>query len=59
MTDQEKIAKAALVIAIHNQNVDDDEGDKYLSDKQLAFEAVESIIVYGDDSQARRDGFLS
>ena len=44
MTDTEKLEKIARIVAIQMDNQNDEEGDKYLSDSDLAMEAIENVL---------------
>lgn len=44
MTDTEKLAKIARIIAIQTEHNNDDDGDKYLSQYEYAMEAIEAVI---------------
>jgi hypothetical protein len=44
MTDREKLDAIRHIVNVNVLNVDDDKGDKYLSDKSYAMEAIEHIL---------------
>lgn len=58
MTDSEKVKLVAEIMTTHGQNRDDEDGDKFLADVELAYEAMESVILDDDPRPARRDGFI-
>ena len=44
MTDAEMLAAIRHIVEVNTLNVDADEGDKYLSDKSYAMEAIDAIL---------------
>ena len=44
MTDTEKLEKIARIVAIQADNMNDDDGDKYLSQSDYAMEAIENVL---------------
>jgi hypothetical protein len=58
MTETEILTAIRTILVVHITHADDEEGDKYLSDPNLAIEALYKVAINGDDSQAKRDGFL-
>ena len=44
MTDAQMLDAIRHVVKIHEFNVEDEEGDKYLSDKAYAMEAIDAIL---------------
>jgi hypothetical protein len=53
LTDTEKIAKIARIVAIQTDNQNDEDGDRYLADAYLAMEAIE-LVISGQASGALR-----
>lgn len=45
MTDTEKLAKIARIIAIQTDNQNGDDGDRNLADAYIAMEAIELVIA--------------
>ena len=54
MTDTEKLAKIARIIAIQTEHNNDDDGDKYLSQYEYAVEAIEAVIGGYDNGLLRQ-----
>ena len=44
MTDAEMLDAIRHIVEVNTLNVDADEGDKYLSDKSYAMEAIDAIL---------------
>jgi hypothetical protein len=44
MTDKEMLAAIRHVMAVREFHMEDDEGDKYLSDTSYAMEAIDAIL---------------
>ena len=45
MTDTEKLEKIARIVAIHTDNMnDEEEGERHLADPVLAMEAIENVL---------------
>jgi len=43
MTETEILTAIKTIIVVHETHVNDEEGDKYLSDPNLAMEAISSV----------------
>lgn len=57
--DDRLILKAIkTILVIHEVHVNDDDGDKFLSDPNLAIQAIDQV-AYGYFYQAVKDGFLT
>jgi len=59
-TDSEALTLVRKVLAVHQANVDDDDGDKFLSDPNLAIEAIEHAAYSEPDDLTwlRRNGYI-
>jgi hypothetical protein len=44
MTDKEMLAAIRHIVDVNTFNIDDDEGEKYLSDRSYAMEAIDAIL---------------
>jgi hypothetical protein len=44
MTDQEMLAAIRHIVNVNTFNIDDDDGEKYLSDRSYAMEAIDAIL---------------
>lgn len=44
LSDSEKIAAIAHIVAVHEREREDEEGDKYLSDPTYAMEAISAVL---------------
>lgn len=54
MTDAEMLAAIRHIMAVHEFNVNDDGGDKYLSDHSYAMEAIDATLNNVNSGIARQ-----
>lgn len=59
MDDAQKLKAIQVILTVHITNVEDEEGDKYLSDSNLAIEAIDEVASNGTMEHALRDHFIT
>jgi hypothetical protein len=59
MNDTQRIKAIQIILVVQETNANDEDGDKYLSDAELAIEAIYDIAQRGDMGKAIRDHFIT
>jgi hypothetical protein len=59
MDDTAKLKAIQIILTVHITNAEDEEGDKYLSDSNLAIEAIDEVASNGTMGNAIRDHFIT